>query len=281
LPRPLELPTPLLRVRGLSKRYVRGGLWRNRTPVSAVDAVDLDIFAGQTLALVGESGSGKSTVARCVARLEKPDHGQIWIDSDIDAAEPGRRSARERLLQRNRVQMVFQDPVTSMNPRFTAAQVVEEPLMIMGVDARLRRDAARTVVNEVGLSADWLERSVMEFSGGQRQRLALARALVVRPRLLVLDEALTGLDLSAQAQIANLLLDLQAAHKLTYLLISHDLPLVARLADNIAVMSAGRVVETGPAFEMMASPKHAETLRLLAWARAAQSNLAALSGASA
>ncbi|MGA9352619.1 MAG: dipeptide/oligopeptide/nickel ABC transporter ATP-binding protein [Terriglobales bacterium] len=281
MPTPLELPTPLLRVRGLSKRYVRGGLWRNRTPVSAADGVDLDIFAGQTLALVGESGSGKSTVARCVARLEKPDHGEIWIDSDIHAAEPGKRNTRERLLQRNRVQMVFQDPVTSMNPRFTAAQVVEEPLLIMGVGARLRRDAARTVVNDVGLSADWLERSVMEFSGGQRQRLALARALVVRPRLLVLDEALTGLDLSAQAQIANLLLDLQSAHKLTYLLISHDLPLVARLADNIAVMSAGRIVETGPTFEMMASPKHAETLRLLAWARAAQSNLAALSGASA
>ena len=182
---------------------------------------------------------------------------------------------RERLLQRNRVQMVFQDPVTSMNPRFTAAQVVEEPLMIMGVGARLRREPlARSSTRSVYRQTGWNVCHGIQRRSASKARLA--RALVVRPRLLVLDEALTGLDLSAQAQIANLLLDLQAAHKLTYLLISHDLPLVARLADTIAVMSVGRIVETGPAFEIMASPKHAETLRLLAWARAAQSNLATL-----
>ncbi len=273
-------------VRGLSKRYVRGGLWRNRTSVRAADAVDLEIPAGKTLALVGESGSGKSTVARCVARLEKPDSGQIWINGrdvanrnsgDSDSAS---RGVPERLFLRNRVQMIFQDAVTSMNPRFTAAQVVEEPLFIMGVGAQVRRQASRTVVNEVGLSADWLERSVIEFSGGQRQRLAIARALVVRPNLLVLDEALTGLDLSTQAQIANLLLDLQAAHSLTYLLISHDLALVARMADTVAVMSRGQIVESGSVVEIMTSPKHEETLRLLAWARAAQSNLAMISGTS-
>ncbi len=276
-----------MRVRGLSKRYVRGGLWRNRSPVMAVEAVDFEIFAGKTLALVGESGSGKSTVARCVARLEKPDSGEIWIDGEALAhrhtanhanPEGADRRSRERLLLRNRVQMVFQDAVTSMNPRFSAAQVVEEPLLIMGLDASLRRQAARTVVNEVGLAAEWLDRPVLEFSGGQRQRLAIARALVVRPRLLVLDEALSGLDLSTQAQIANLLLDLQAAHSLTYLLISHDLALVARMADTIAVMSGGRIVERGSALDMMTSPKHAETVRLLAWARAAQSNLASISG---
>jgi peptide/nickel transport system ATP-binding protein len=133
-------------------------------------------------------------------------------------------------------------------------------------------------MNEVGLPAEWLDRSVMEFSGGQRQRLAIARALVVRPKLLVLDEALTGLDLSTQAQISNLLLDLQAAHSLTYLLISHDLALVAHMADTIAVMARGRIVETGSTLEIMTAPKHGETLRLLAWARTAQSNLANISG---
>lgn len=274
---------PVLRVKGLSKRYVRGGLWRNRAAVAAVNGVDFEIFTGKTLALVGESGSGKSTVARCVARLEKPDSGQIWIEGENIAQSDGRGSEPKgaRLVLRNRVQMVFQDAVTSMNPRFTAAQAVEEPLLIMGLNADLRRQAAATVVEEVGLSPGWLDRSVMEFSGGQRQRLAIARALVVRPKLLVLDEALTGLDLSTQAQIANLLLDLQSAHSLTYLLISHDLALVASIADTVAVMSGGRIVEMGTTAEVMSAAKHEETLRLLACARAAQSSLAAISGASA
>ena len=287
LPTPSESPHPLLRLRGVSKRYVRGGLLWNRTSVAAVVEVDLEICEGRTLALVGESGSGKSTVARSVARLEKPDHGQIWIagediaNRDSANSDSAKRNTRANLLLRNQVQMVFQDAITSMNPRFTARQVVEEPLLIMGVAAQLRSDAARSAVSEVGLSADWLDRSVMEFSGGQRQRLAIARALVVRPKLLVLDEALTGLDLSTQAQIANFLLDLQASHSLTYLLISHDLALVARMADTIAVMANGRIVETGPTAEIMSAPKDEETLRLLAWARAAQSNLANISGASA
>ena len=277
---PSPSANPLLRVKGLSKRYVRGGLWWNRAPVAAVDDVSLEIPAGKTLALVGESGSGKSTVARCVARLENPDTGEIWLDEEEDRTprHAATASRSSRLLFRNRVQMVFQDAVTSMNSRFSAAQVVEEPLLVMRLDARLRRQAARTVVNEVGLSADWLDRPATEFSGGQRQRLAIARALVVRPKLLVLDEALTGLDLSTQAQLANLLLDLQAAHSLTYLLISHDLALVARIADTVAVMSHGRIVESGPTLEVMNSPKQEQTLRLLAWARAAQSNLASISG---
>jgi ABC-type glutathione transport system ATPase component len=272
---------PLLRVKGLSKRYVRGGLWRNRVRVTAVDEVDFEILEGGTLALVGESGSGKSTVARCVADLEKPDRGEVWIEGqELTVWRPGNRS-REALLTRNRVQMVFQDAVTSMNPRLTALQVVEEPLLIMGLDVPLRRQAVETVVKEVGLSADWLNRHVMEFSGGQRQRLAIARALVVRPKLLVLDEALTGLDLSTRAQIANLLLDLQAAHALTYLLISHDLALVAHLADAIAVMARGRIVELGTAIQIMTSPKHEETTCLLECVRAAEAQLAAVSGTDA
>jgi ABC-type glutathione transport system ATPase component len=274
----------ILRLRAVSKRYVRGGLLWNRTPVAALEGVDFEIPGGKTLALVGESGSGKSTVARCVAHLEEPDSGQVWIAGDDIASrnstksDSAKRSSPASLLSRNRVQMVFQDAITSMNPHFSARQVVEEPLLIMGVGEQLRGDAARTAMNEVGLPAEWLDRSVMEFSGGQRQRLAIARALVVRPKLLVLDEALTGLDLSTQAQISNLLLDLQAAHSLTYLLISHDLALVAHMADTIAVMARGRIVETGSTLEIMTAPKHGETLRLLAWARTAQSNLANISG---
>lgn len=278
-----ESTDAMLRLKAVSKHYVRGGLLWNRTEVAAVEGVDFEIPGGKTLALVGESGSGKSTVARCVAHLEEPDFGQIWIAGEDIASgnsassDSARRSSRSSLLLRNQVQMVFQDAITSMNPRFSARQIVEEPLLIMGVGEQLRADAARTAMNEVGLSADWLDRSVMEFSGGQRQRLAIARALVVRPKLLVLDEALTGLDISTQTQISNLLLDLQAAHSLTYLVISHDLALVARMADTIAVMAHGRIVETGPTLEIMTAPKHEETLRLLTWARTAQSNLATIS----
>jgi ABC-type glutathione transport system ATPase component len=271
------VPAAMLRVRSLYKGYVRGGLWRKRVPVAAVDGVDFEIARGQTLALVGESGSGKSTVARCVARLEKPDSGQIWIDGK-DVAE---LSPRELFLLRTQVQLVFQDAFTSMNPRFSAAEVVEEPLLMQGEDRQRRSVDTRELINEVGLPPDCANRSIMEFSGGQRQRLAIARALVVRPKLLILDEALTGLDLSTQAQIVNLLLDLQARHELTYLLISHDLALVARIADTIAVMAAGRIVENGPAQQIVTVPWHEQTLRLLASACSAQNNLAAITGASA
>src|SRR6202162_4324987 len=279
----------LLRVKGLRKQYVQGGLWRNRVPVAAVRGVDFEIPRGQTLALVGDSGSGKSTVARCVTRLEMPDSGQILIQgTDIAQFRP-----RELVPFRSGIQMVFQDAVTSMNPRFSALEVVAEPLLIRAKGARggqrvdggrnrqSRRDLVRDLMVEVGLARDWMNRSILHFSGGQRQRLALARALALRPQLLVLDEALSGLDLSTQAQIANLLLDLQAAYSLTYLLISHDLTLVARLADVIGVMCEGQTVEVGPTQQIISSPTHAATKKLLASAKAAASNLAAMTGASA
>jgi ABC-type glutathione transport system ATPase component len=276
----------LLSVQGLCKKYVRGGLWRKRVAVPAVSGVDFEIPRGQTLALVGESGSGKSTVARCVARLERPDSGQILIQgADIAQLHP-----RELAPFRSAIQMVFQDAVTSMNPRFSALEVIEEPLLIhrgtgndgsreAGYDRKNRRDLARALMTEVGLSSDWIHRSILHFSGGQRQRLALARALALRPQLMVLDETLSGLDLSTQAQIANLLLDLQAEHSLTYLLISHDLALVAKLADVIGVMAQGRTVEIGPTQQIISNPSHPATKQLLVSAKAAASNLAAVTGA--
>jgi ABC-type glutathione transport system ATPase component len=270
----------LLCVKGLSKQYIRGGLWRQRVPVAALRSVDFDIPRGQTLALVGESGSGKSTVARCVTRLERPDSGQILIQGTDIAQLP----VRDLAPFRSGIQMVFQDAVTSMNPRFSALEVIEEPLLIhrqAGQGRQNRHDLARTLMEEVGLSPDWMHRSILHFSGGQRQRLALARALALRPQLLVLDEALSGLDLSTQAQIANLLLDLQAAHSLTYLLISHDLVLVARLADVVGVLWDGQTVEVGPTDQIISRPSHAITKKLLASANTAASSLAAMTGASA
>lgn len=270
----------LLCVIGLCKKYVRGRLWRKRVPVAAVSGVDFEIPRGRTLAVVGESGSGKSTVARCVTRLEKPDSGRILIQG-TDIAQ---LHSHDLLPFRASIQIVFQDAVTSMNPRFSALEVIEEPLLIQRqrsqgeYNRQNRRDLVGTLMEEVGLSPDWMRRSILHFSGGQRQRLALARALALRPQLLVLDEALSGLDLSTQAQIANLLLDLQAAHSLTYLLISHDLALVARLADVIGVMFRGQTVEVGPTQQIITNPNHAATKKLLASAKAAASNLAAITG---
>ena len=265
-------------VKGLRKKYVRGSLWQKRVAIDAAAGVDFEIAAGRTLALVGDSGSGKSTVARCVTRLEKPDSGQVLIDGTDIAYLDGRELAAFR----SRIQMVFQDAVTSMNPCFSAQEVIEEPLLLDSTADRAnltrknRRELAAALMEEVKLSPDWLRRSIQHFSGGQRQRLALARALALRPQLLVLDEALSGLDLSTQAQIANLLLDLQAAHGLTYLLISHDLALVARLADTIAVISSGKTVEVGPTDQIISTPHVAATQQLVASAEAAASNLAAI-----
>jgi ABC-type glutathione transport system ATPase component len=269
---------PFLRVRGLTKSYVRGsGVLQKRIQIAAARDVDFEITAGKTLALVGSSGSGKSTVARCLTRLERPDAGQVWVGS-TDISQLGNRGLRRF---RTEMQMIFQDAATSMNPRFSAAQIIEEPLLVQRRGStEERRKHAQDLMTEVGLSPNWADRSVMKFSGGQRQRLAIARALALRPKLLVLDEALSGLDLSAEAQIINLLLDLQAVHSLTYLFISHDLPLVARVADTIAVISAGRIVEQGTTAQVIESPSHPETKALLASASTFQRNYAAVLGVS-
>jgi ABC-type glutathione transport system ATPase component len=268
-----RMPTDrIVSVKRLCKRYLRGSVWRKRVPVNAVNDVEFEITAGRTLALIGRSGSGKSTIARCVTRIEKPDSGQVWIDgTDIASL-----SSRDLSPFRSRLQMVFQDAELSMNPRFSAREVIEEPLLIQARHAEERRDRVAALMEEVGLSPDWMDRRIMHFSGGQRHRLALARALTLAPRIVVLDEALSGLDLSTQAQIANLLLDLQRAHSLTYLLISHDLALATRLADEVAVVSDGQIVETGTSKQILTQPVHAETAKLVASHKIKETKLASI-----
>jgi len=268
-----------LRVCGLSKRYrTHARIWKKSYEVRAANGVSFEIPGGKTLGLVGSSGSGKSTVARCITRVEKPDAGEIWM-GNIDIARLGSRELRP---VRAEIQMIFQDPSTSMNPRMSAAQIIEEPLLIQNRGTHdERRSHAAELMKEVGLSADWLPRRITEFSGGQLQRIAIARALALGPKFLVLDEALSGLDLSTQSDITDLLRNLQAAHSLTYLLISHDLGLVARLAGSIAIMSAGRIVEQGPTREIISNPTQPETKVLVAAAERFRTAFAQAKGASA
>lgn len=274
-----ESNTPLLRVRGLSKCYfVRKTLLAKRTSIAAAVDISFEVSAGETLALVGSSGSGKSTVARCVARLERPDAGEIWL-GDTDVA---RFRARELRPFRSHIQMIFQDPATSMNPRMSAAQIIEEPLLIRdrGRSGDHRQRAAE-LMKEVGLSPEWLDRRISEFSGGQKQRIAIARALVLQPRVLVLDEALTGLDIRTLAQLIELLLNLQRKHALGYLLISHDLAVVRRIADRTAVISEGKIVEAGTTAGIMSNPARPETQSLVAAGERFRAALAKAHGATA
>ncbi len=253
----------LVRVRGLSKRYGGGPslLRRSRTIVEALDHVDLTMRSGVSLALVGESGSGKSTLARCIARLEEPSSGEIWFDGENLRSLKG----AQLLAFRQKVQLIFQDPATALNPRLAAAEIVAEPLTILRWGGReQRRRRALELIEQVGLSPRWGDRLPFEFSGGQRQRLALARALVMDPLLLILDEALSGLDVSVQAQMIALLLELQSERKLTYLYVSHDLGLMRQLADQVAVMYQGRVVEQASVSELFGNPRHAHTRALIA-----------------
>ncbi len=246
---------PLLDARHLSKRYVQGRwLSRDKFRVSALDDVSVAVYSGYTLALVGESGSGKSTLGRCLSRLETPDSGEIWFE--------GRNlltlSAADSFAARRRIQLIFQDSAMAMNPRFSALEVIEEPLRIQtDLTKKARREQALAMMEQVGLSRGSAQRSPLEFSGGQRQRLTIARALVLRPTFLILDEALSGLDLSIQAQITNLLLELQASLSLTYLYITHDLRSAACFARDVAVMWKGKIVESGAITTVFSHPKHA------------------------
>jgi peptide/nickel transport system ATP-binding protein len=257
----MEADAPALRARGLTRRYARRGAARDAPPVWALAGVDLEVHRGTALALVGQSGSGKSTLARCLAGLEAPTSGQVWLENiDVGAARgPALRAVRER------VQLIFQDSATALDPRLTAAEAVSEPLDIRAREGRAwRRRRALELMEAVGLPAAWAARRPLELSGGQRQRLAIARALAVEPRLLILDEAFSGLDASIQAQLAELLEGLRAHHGLTYLFISHDLALMSVLADEIAIMFEGRIVERAEPWRILTEPRHPHARALVA-----------------
>jgi len=253
---------PLLEVRGLVKHYPAGsGLFGPRRVVRAVDRVDLEVGRSQIVGLVGESGSGKTTLGRAVLRLCEPTAGRIRFDGiDVLSLAP-----REMRRLRRRMQIVFQDASTALNPRMRVRSLVGEPLLIHRV-ARGRALTERVVelLEEVGLDAAALDRYPHQFSGGQRQRIGIARALALRPEFVVLDEPVSALDVSVQAQIINLLLDLQQRHGMAYLFISHDLGLIGHLCDRISVMYLGRIVEDAPAAELMARPRHPYTQALFA-----------------
>ena len=252
---------PLVEVSHLVKHFTRGGgLLRAGTTVKAVDDVSFAIEEGETFGLVGESGSGKTTTGRCMLRLIEPSSGEVRFRGENVLAFP-RRRLREA---RRDMQIVFQDPYSSLNPRMRARQIVEEPLIIHRLGARAdRRARVAELFRLVGLDPTHLERYPHEFSGGQRQRIGLARALALNPSFLILDEPVSAFDVSVQAQVVNLLMDLQQQLKLTYLFIAHDLRLVEHICSRVAVMYLGKIVEMGPAAALFDAPQHPYTRALL------------------
>ena len=256
--------TALLEVRDLVKQFpVKRGLFFERTVdyVDAVAGVSFDIAGGETLGLVGESGSGKSTTGFCILQLMRPTSGSVRFEGR-ELTELGGEELRR--VRRN-AQIVFQDPYSSLDPRMTVGNIVAEPLVVHGVGTRRdRRARVRELLDVVGFDPVYVNRYPHEFSGGQRQRIGIARALALSPRLIVCDEPVSALDVSIQAQIINLLKDLQSEFGLAYLFIAHDLAVVRSVSDRIAVMHRGRIVETGPANEVYERPKEEYTKALLA-----------------
>ncbi len=252
----------LLQVENLTKSFQSGGgaFQRKGASIQAVRGVTLDIAPGETLGLVGESGCGKSTLGRCVIRLTQPSSGTVLFDGqDVTAASP----AELRLLRR-KMQIIFQDPYSSLNPRQTVGASIIEGMDIHNIHAPGKRiDAVVQLLENVGLKADHVRNFPHEFSGGQRQRIVIARALAVGPQFIVADEAVSALDVSIQAQILNLLLDLQKMMNLTHLFISHNLHVVRHISDRVAVMYLGRIVETASADAIYIEPRHPYTKALL------------------
>src|SRR5688500_10492306 len=258
---------PLLRVSGLQKLFPirKGFLKRTVGHVRAVDGVSFHIDEGETLGLVGESGCGKTTTARCVLRAIEPTAGQVHIRArDGSEVELGGVSPRELRALRREMQMIFQDPFTSLNPRMTLLDLVGEPLLVHGMrSGREREDRVADLLKRVGLRPEYMRRFPHAFSGGERQRIGIARALALQPRLVVADEPVSALDVSVQAQILNLLMDLQAEFGLTYLFVAHDLSVVRHISNRVAVMYVGRMVELADTDELFSAPKHPYTAALL------------------
>jgi oligopeptide transport system ATP-binding protein len=253
----------LLKVDGLEKYFpVKHGVLIERTVdyVKAVDGVSFDLKEGETLGLVGESGSGKSTTGYCVLQLTKPTAGSVRFQGQ-ELTTMSRGDLRK---MRRDMQIVFQDPYASLNPRMTVGNIVSEPLEIHGIGTRRSRaENVRRLLEVVGFNPDFTNRYPHEFSGGQRQRIGIARALMLNPKLIVCDEPVSALDVSIQAQILNLLKDLQRDFGLTYLFIAHDLAVVRTMSDRIAVMNKGKLVEVGPAHQVYSNPQDPYTKALL------------------
>jgi peptide/nickel transport system ATP-binding protein len=255
------MSAPLLEVSDLAVHHRLGGdLFGEGRLLRAVDGVSLTLGEGETLGLVGESGCGKSTLARSLLQLQRPTRGSVrWRGRELTTL-----SERELRPLRRELQIVFQDPYAALNPRMTIGQALAEPLEIHDLHAHHRRERLEELVRMVGLSSELLDRTPDALSGGQRQRVCIARALAVEPRLLVLDEPVSALDVSVQAQVLNLLVELQQRLGLAYLFVSHDLRVVEYVSDRVAVMYLGRIVETGPRASVFAKPIHPYTQALLA-----------------
>jgi peptide/nickel transport system ATP-binding protein len=266
-----DAPQPLLRVTGLCKQFTQHrNFSREKFTVDAFKDVNLQLFRGRTLALVGESGAGKSTLVRCIALLERPNKGNITLDgTDLLALDK-----KQLFPIRRRIQLIFQDPASALNPQLNACEIIAEPLAVQNLRTKKKRvERALQLMDQVGLETAATQKRPFEFSGGQRQRLAIARALALEPDVLILDESLSALDALNRDLILQLLVDLQAAHSLAYLYVSHDLRLISQFADEVAVMHQGKIVEQKKTRDLFAQPEHFHTRELLSTVHSVESIL--------